>query len=223
MDLRAEIEQLSIRDPGRKVFGASEHQYELNEVLTEAMLIDFEARHAIALPAEYRGYLRETGNGLAGPFYGIFRLGEVDCDHGFQAMEGSLLVGQLNSPFPHTVAWNLPAPELAWPNFAEGTPPERQHAAIAARDDRLEAGYWGEHIMNGCLPICHRGCALRVWLVTTGPMAGTVWNDDRADDIGLYPVLDRDGRAMNFAQWMRAWLDDQSHHTSTLVCGRPAS
>jgi hypothetical protein len=112
---------------------------------------------------------------------------------------------------------------LAWPDFAEGTPLGQQQAIIDGRDARCEAIYWGGHIINGCLPICHRGCALRVWLVISGPMAGTVWNDDRADDLGLYPVLDRDGRAMIFAQWMRAWLNDPSHHTGALVSGNPAS
>jgi hypothetical protein len=223
MDLRAEIKQLSIRDNERKVFGAMEHKYHLNEVLTEAELHAFEANHAISLPADYRDYLKETGYGIAGPFHGVFRLGEVDGNRGFQAIEDSLLVGRLGQTFPHTTAWNLTASELAWPNLAAGTPVERQHAIIAERDERLEASYWGEHIMNGCLPICHRGCALRVWLVITGPMAGTVWNDDRADNLGLYPVLDREGRAMNFAQWMRAWVDEPSFYTSALVCGRPAA
>lgn len=151
MDLRAEIAQLSIRDPGRKVFGASGHQYELNEVMTESGLRAFESRHAISLPDEYRDYLRETGNGFAGPFYGIFQLGEIDDSNGMQLIGDSPLVGKLGQIFPHTTAWNLLTSELAWPDFAEDVPGEQQDASIAERDARLEVCYWGGHIMNGCL------------------------------------------------------------------------
>jgi hypothetical protein len=107
--------------------------------------------------------------------------------------------------------------------FPSGTPLEKQHAAIAERDESLEASYWGAHIMNGCLPICRRGCTLRVWLVITGPMAGTVWKDERADNLGLYPFLDRDGRAMTFARWMRTWLDDPIQHANALIRSTPPS
>jgi hypothetical protein len=41
---------------------------------------------------------------------------------------------------------------------------------------------------------CHRGGALRLWLVVSGGEAGNVWCDDRADYMGITPILWHDGR-----------------------------
>jgi hypothetical protein len=58
----------------------------------------------------------------------------------------------------------------------------------------FEKRYWHSSVMNGALPICHKGCALRIWLVVSGGEAGNVWYDGRADYTGIAPVLMRDGR-----------------------------
>ena len=61
---------------------------------------------------------------------------------------------------------------------------------------------------EGGFPICHIGCAKRIWLVVTGPEAGNVWQDDRAEDGGVYPMRDAEGRRLTFAAWYMAWLDE---------------
>jgi hypothetical protein len=35
-------------------------------------------------------------------------------------------------------------------------------------DNVMEEHYWNPSIMNGAIPICHKGCALRQWLVING-------------------------------------------------------
>ena len=37
-------------------------------------------------------------------------------------------------------------------------------------------------------------------------IAGTIWNDDRADDKGVSPVM-KNGRRIDFAAWYESWLD----------------
>ncbi len=63
-------------------------------------------------------------------------------------------------------------------------------------------------MMNGAIPICHLGCALRQWLVVTGPEAGNIWCDYRADRRGIYPLSAPGKERVTFYQWYRDWLDD---------------
>ena len=62
--------------------------------------------------------------------------------------------------------------------------------------------------MNGAMPICHKGRALRVWLVITGPESGQLWEDGRADYTGLFPLLLKDGSRATFSSWYGEWLVD---------------
>src|SRR5438552_14698202 len=85
----------SQRMPG--VFGESAHPYRLHPVLTEAEVLAFQAAHGIRLPDDYREFITRVGNGGAGPYYGLFKLGEMD--HGFEDGPWGEFVGRLASPF----------------------------------------------------------------------------------------------------------------------------
>ena len=50
------------------VFGENGHDNELNPVLSEEELTQFEAVHGIRLPQDYRQFLLRVGNGGAGPY-----------------------------------------------------------------------------------------------------------------------------------------------------------
>ena len=55
-------------------------------------------------------------------------------------------------------------------------------SALAAFEQR----YWAP--LDGAIPICTQGCAIRVWLIVSGAEAGNIWQDDRADELGLKPI-----------------------------------
>ena len=59
--------------------------------------------------------------------------------------------------------------------------------------------YWDDAHTLGGICISHRGCALRNWLVVSGPARGQVWSDDRVDEGGLSPLLKPDGSPMTLA------------------------
>jgi hypothetical protein len=61
--------------------------------------------------------------------------------------------------------------------------------------------------VNGAIPICHEGCALRVWLVVTGREAGFLWEDRRSDYGGLRRQHLADGSSATFARWYGEWLN----------------
>lgn len=52
-------------------FGATNHRFRLGSRLPEIVVAGFEERHEVALPAAYRRFLVELGNGGAGPGYGL--------------------------------------------------------------------------------------------------------------------------------------------------------
>lgn len=97
--LRQQLARLARKHPD--VFGADSHDFEVNEPLSEREVAKFERKHGIALPAEYRWFITNVGNGGAGPFYGVFAFGEMD-DNSWSEEDG--FVGTLSRPFPHTGA-----------------------------------------------------------------------------------------------------------------------
>ena len=198
--------ELDRRDRQRRVFGSGSHQYKLNPPLKVSIVEAIEERHGVSLPGDYRSFITEIGNGGAGPYYGVLPFGEDDdgCD-----WEGGGLVGDLSKPFPHSIAWNLPG--SFWdsqPDPSPDIPLEEEDRMMEAWDREMEAHYWNPAIMDGAIPICHLGCALRQWLVINGERRGFVWNDFRADYRGLSPVLGGSGEPMTFADWYMTWLED---------------
>jgi hypothetical protein len=189
-------------EAGLRVFGSDVHRFELNPRLPSKEINEFEHRHHISLPVDYRRFLLEVGNGGAGPYYGLFPLGLMDDNWGTKAWsEGDGFVGLLKEPFPHHESWNL-----------FGMPPDDLADSDEAEYDRLatqfERRYWDSALVNGAVPVCHMGCALRVWLVVSGSEVGHLWRDGRAELSGLRPLVLKDSSRATFARWYREWLDD---------------
>jgi hypothetical protein len=186
-----------------RLFGAAAHGYRMNAPLSEGELAAFETKHGVALPEDYREFLLRVGNGGAGPYYGVFKLGEMDDGFGFGPWGD--FVGDLSKPFPHTEAWNdlTGAP----PDFvgAEDSPEEEEYYR---QMDEFQEKYFSGGIMNGAIPICHMGCALRLWLIVTGPEKGNIWEDNRADEAGIKPLHTATQQRVTFYEWYRAWLDE---------------
>ena len=196
-----DLERLATAKVKPEIFGADHHGYLLKPALPEATVNQFEDDHQIALPQDYRQFLIEAGNGGAGPYCSVFKLGEMDDGWGYSAwQENNGFVGSLSKPFPHTKAWNdlSGEPEADW----------QDQDAYEIQLNAFEARYWNPEQVNGAIPICHLGCALRQWLIVTGPQAGTIWNDERADLKGLSPLTVKGTERVSFLQWYRAWLDD---------------
>jgi hypothetical protein len=181
------------------VFGEESHSYQTHATLTEDEVSEFESQHGVRLPADYRQFLLRVGNGGAGPDHGLFRLGEMD--DGFDFGPWGDFVGELSTPFPHTSAWNDVADK---PEYQGAGDDERFDPLIEAFDKR----YYDSRQVSGAIPICHLGCARRQWLVVTGPEAGNVWCDNRADYKGLYPLQADGHERVSFFQWYRRWLDE---------------
>jgi hypothetical protein len=79
----------------------------------------------------------------------------------------------LRAPFPHSESWN------DWES-----------------DDYDD----DKHVM-GSLLLTHEGCTRYFRLVVTGPMRGTVWEDDRGATSGISPLTNAAGEPKTFKEW----------------------
>ncbi len=192
-----DLQRLAANGSSVGMFGDETHSYQMNPALSENAVSDFENEHNIRLPEDYRQFLIRVGNGGAGPYYGVFQLGEVD--DGFDFGPWDDFIGELSTPFPHSTAWNDVADK---PEYKGDD--EKFDALIEEFDER----YYNPKQVNGAIPVCHLGCAIRQWLIVTGPEAGNIWCDDRAEYKGLYPLQTQTQQRVTFFDWYRGWLDD---------------
>jgi hypothetical protein len=181
--------------------------FRLHAPLAESEVLTFERAYDVTLPPDYREFLIKIGNGGAGPFYGFFPLGFADNDFEIERWhENGYIVGDLSKPFPFTEGWNdltgKPDDDLA--ELITG-PEETEYDRQA---EAFEKVYWRSELLNGAIPICHMGCALRIYLVVTGPEAGYLWEDRRAEYGGIKPLKLRDGSRATFGSWYTEWLDE---------------
>jgi hypothetical protein len=152
-------------------------------------LQDYEQKHGIALPYEYRRFLTDVGHGGAGPFNGLFALDSRDPE--FINMFG----GDLGQPFPWTSSFN---------------PDEWQQGDDIGNVEGVEWDREGKYVgmfLPGALYLCHQGCAIRNFLVVSGPCKGEVWRDDQATRKGIFPEVDEDKNRLRFLDWYELWLD----------------
>jgi len=109
--VRERLAELAAADPGFERFGAREHEYWLGPPIPEADLVEFETRHGVTLPEDYRDFLLTAGENGAGPHYGLYLLSAPEC--------------------PYEDEWR--------PGFAQTVPP-RLRDVRPARRDRAGAG-----------------------------------------------------------------------------------
>jgi hypothetical protein len=184
------------------VFGAESHGFLLNPPLGEAEVQSFEKTHNIQLPGEYRNFLRTIGNGGAGPACGLFPLGMMDDRFDLQPWhEEEDLVGRISEPFLLENEWN----DLR--ESPEDGSLDPEDPEFETKLEQFDTRYWDSTIVNGAIPICHLGCAIRIWLVVTGNQRGRLWLDGRAEFSGISPVRTEGGTPATFDSWYEGWLD----------------
>ncbi|KIF04568.1 hypothetical protein PL81_18010 [Streptomyces sp. RSD-27] len=151
--VRTRIRELAAADPEHERSGARTHRYALAACLPRTRIRAFEESHGIELPAEYRSFVAEVGDGPAGPGHGLMPLADPRPEAGEDwAVDGEWaqdrLPGRLSAPFPLTA----PLP-----------------GRLAVRPDALTPG---------TLMLAEEGCGMFVRLVLNGPYAGEVWRID---------------------------------------------
>jgi hypothetical protein len=199
-DVLTDLKALRSFDPGRKVFGASEHEYELARVLSPAQVAEAEAQWGVTFPEAYRSFLLEVGAGGCGPYCGVFRLMKREGRWLWDG-DGGEMTQDLAAPFRHTAAWNLEGHSI-W----DSKPSDSDSDALDEWQEAFDEVYFDEQWTEGAICLCHHGCALRSWLVVSGPERGHMWFDGLADREGLSPHATEKQARMTFFDWYSDWL-----------------
>jgi len=184
-------------DPDLTLFGASNHEYLLNDAVPMRKILAFESKYNIKLPPEYVEFMTTVGNGVAGPYYGLVPFGDclfadLDYKHADDFLNPS-------EPFIHTERWNM---------TFEPTVREEDEIEYSNQYEEFTNEYYDRKYVNGVIALSNYGCAISIYLVVNGPEYGHVWTDDRASDNGIYPTNEYagDGRT-TFLEWYEKWLD----------------
>ena len=187
------LARLRRSDRRLKLFGASAHGYRLNPKLRDGTIAEFEGKHRIHLPHDYRCFIRFLGNGGVGPYYGLGTLEDgifADMD---SRKKNYLL--DLSSPFPYSEPWNIDI------SIFENTPEENI--------SELEERYFDTSHAAGLLRLCNYGCGVSINLVVKGAEYGIMWTDDRVNNLGIFPSYELGNKdKLVFIDWYELWLDN---------------
>ena len=176
-------------DQDFKVFGADSHRYFINPPIPSKEIKRFEEEYDIILPSCYKAFLLEIGNGgssfldsAAGPYYGIFPLGE-EVDFIFEKP-----------------AQSLSQPTKIYPNM---TDQEWETLIKQAEEEEWRSDQYDlDFLYAGVLPIGSQGCSYLHGLILNGEHSGRVVN--LAMQYGK-PLFTTDN---NFLDWYERWLDE---------------
>lgn len=109
-DIKRKLRELKRADKAYSVFGAEKHKYKLNTPLKEKAIDRFEKEFDIRLPEDYRLFLKELGNGGAGPYYVLEPL-ENGRYADLHYKDSNDLINP-GLPFPHRDHWNFQEAEF---------------------------------------------------------------------------------------------------------------
>jgi hypothetical protein len=179
LEIKELIDDLRAIDTEFLVFGARSHRYDVGPKLTESEIREFEKKHAIVLPEDYRLYLQLVGDGSGRqpkpyPYNGAYTVAGAGPDYGIYPLSESIFGDRVSEDFPFEES----AECIGGPPYSD----------------------WSDNI-PGALEICTSGCASHTHLIVKGAKYGTIWDGYGHDHDHFYPT------DLTFSQWMRDWAE----------------
>ncbi|WP_222984366.1 SMI1/KNR4 family protein [Flagellimonas meishanensis] len=156
--------------------------------IPEASLSQFESKHHIELPHEYRQFLLHVNNGGIGPAKGIIPL---DLGHFYENLD---------------LPWTNPSQYNQLFRYDGNSENEEEF------DDRVDALLDDEDSVeckiydakdHGTITLVDNGCGSTTILVVSGDRKGEIWLDLTVNEDGLVFL------AKNFLEWHLSWLQAQ--------------
>lgn len=191
--IKEKLLQAKVLDKEFEIIGEDSHEYYLNKPIDIKTVEDFEKKHNISLPIEYKLFVTEIGNGGissgdpgAGPHYGIYEFGKR-----FSLSYGDLETLQIQNPtkvFPKIDV-------ETWDSWIDNL---YRKEMLEADFNKTEAEIWG-----GIFIIGTKGCTFHHGLILNGPHTGKIVNVDNGDF-----QVPKFSYEENFLDWYERWLDD---------------
>lgn len=166
--------------------------YQFNPPLSETEIQNFETKHAIRLPEDYRAFLLHVGNGNRETYsHKINPLAESDR---FNPLDKEPL--RLNKPFPFT---GVMGQEIVTETIYDVYPASKVRSILDAEE--------GADI-PGCLLLNYEGWGTsHIALVITGEQRGTVWHIDDLHHPFYKIAGNRFITSFSFCDWLEYTLD----------------
>lgn len=163
-------------------FGVENHRFQMNPPIAEKDLVQFETKHSIQLPPDYRAFLLEIGNGGAGPYCGLLPL-----------------------ELWHRAAYEKP--ENLPPNYLSQRCP--LHPGLPQEFGwEAQLGCSWEELYQGAIAISHQGDAYYCLLIVSGAWRGRVCYVD-VDGQAPYFVADSDFLSW-YERWLNETLSGKT-------------
>lgn len=190
--IKTKIPEAKRADRRCKVFGASSHKYEISKPVTQYEVSAFEMKYSIELPACYKAFVLQIGNGgigyngsAAGPFYGIYpfgtRVNELIYDNTEKYLKNdSVIYPGMTDDYWKELVKNIEENDLSDDDFEE---------AMGV-------------IYGGVLPFGSQGCSYLHGIILNGQYKGRVVNLD-VDRQKPHVAFEA-----NFLDWYERWLDE---------------
>lgn len=179
-------------DSSFKVFGASSHQYEMNEPVIRSQIRVVEKLYNITLPECYKAFILHVGNSgngygnsAAGPFYGIYPFGKMLnelCENPTISLQNPVLID----------------PEMSRTDW------EKRIERLENDEEMPDEEYDKEmdNLFGGILPIGSQGCTYLHGILLNGKHKGKIVNLDIDLQQPVFCYED------NFLDWYERWLDE---------------
>lgn len=190
--IQSKLVEARKQDKSLNVFGASKHKYAIGEKINLEVILKFENQFNIQLPDCYKTFLTQIGNGgnsnldsAAGPFYGIYPLGEnID-----ELVESAQLYLSKEVKIYPTMSKSY------WQELVKKINEDEE---ISDEEYDQELG----NIFSGILPIGSQGCTYFHGIILNGNNKGKVVNLDISMQKPKFTYED------NFLDWYERWLDE---------------
>ena len=190
--IKTKLEQAKTADKSFKVFGADSHRYVVNKPAKIDDIKSIENKYSIQIPECYKSFILQIGNGgqahsnsAAGPFYGIYPLGNNIDELIYEDIEQYLGNECILKPGLSDNEWT----------------------SITSRieDDKISDEEFDKElgkIYGGVLPIGSQGCTYIHGIILNGDYKGRIVNLD------LDRQKPRFAFEKNFLDWYERWLDE---------------
>lgn len=199
--IRDKLQAVRKLDTGLQVFGADSHDYVLHPPCSLQHVESFERDHGISLPEAYRRFITEVGHAGtgylgsgAGPFYGLYALGDGQSDIGSENIASTLQNPCLLHPAMGAEEWANLAADLL----------HDESDADEEDDDAAEAAFLAalERVYGGLLLLGTQGCNYYHALILNGEYRGRIVNLSMEFE---QPVFCYEA---DFLCWYERWLDE---------------
>ena len=187
-------------DSGFDLFGSGKHRYMLNPPIDASFVRSIEEKYSFTLPDDYFSFITETGDGGAGPEYGIYPFAKF-METGINDYAREYYEAYRNGagkPFAPRPMADGEAEDYGYTQAGYDNEPEKFFVFEKYCEEENETA----ECSDGFFVIGTHGCQWDFGIITAGDRRGQIFDSSNE---GAYYFL-----ADSFSEFYQGWLDSIS-------------